>query len=48
MQIVQIQRNYDFQGPVLAASLWHPQHFVGAALAGAVVAHLHFPAVELM
>jgi transaldolase len=48
MQIVQIQRNYDFQGPVLAASLRHPQHVVGAALAGAIVAYLHFQAVELM
>lgn len=47
-QIVTIYNNYGFDTEVIVASIRHPLHVVEAALMGADIATLPFPALEKM
>ncbi len=47
-EIVQIYRRYGFQTQVLAASIRHPLHLVGAAKAGADVATVPYKVLKQM
>jgi len=45
-QIVQIYKNYNYKTQVLVASIRHPLHLVEAALMGADVCTMPFPAID--
>lgn len=47
-EIVDIYKRYDIQTQVIAASLRHPQHVIGAAMAGAHIATIPYEVFKQM